>query len=248
MENIKMLNCINIKARDIPDCWFQCIEACINHGRKYTIDHGSYVGQKRWELDFVTIHITHPGSRPLIPEMPSHLSRVPPPTTMDYVENDYLPYLMTDQPLKKEESYTYGLRVAPQMEEIIKRYKEHGFGSNQECISVSHPEDINLDDPPCLRQIDTRIFSLEGLKHKTYIGANQSKITSCIEEIALHFFVYFRSWDLWGGLPANLAAIRLMQEYMANCIGVEAGEIVAISKGLHLYNHIWDISKLRVGQ
>ena len=49
-------------------------------------------------------------------------------------------------------------------------------------------------------------------------------------------------------IPANLAAIRLMQEYMAESIGVAAGEIVASSKGLHLYDHSWDVAKLRTAK
>jgi thymidylate synthase len=63
----------------------------------------------------------------------------------------------------------------------------------------------------------------------------------------LHFIVYFRSNDLWNGFPANLAAIRMMQEYMAECIGVEPGEIVYSSKGLHIYDHAWNVALLRTG-
>lgn len=229
---MSMLVPVTIKARDLSDAWFQAVECVLTHGRQWTVVHGSYEGQKRWELDYVTIHITHPGARPLVSEMPAHLAHVPPPTTMKYVE-DYLPYLMTGQPPKEREQYTYGERAASQMEAIIRRYKQHGFGSNQECIAVARPEDIDLDDPPCLRQIDTRIVAEDGLREG--------------EPHALHFFPYFRSWDLWGGFPVNLAAIRLMQEYMAECIGVAAGEIIASSKGLHLYDHTWDVAKLRVG-
>jgi thymidylate synthase len=223
---------VHIKARDLPDAWFQAVEAVQRDGRKWTVAHGSYEGQKRWELDHVTLHITHPGTRPLVPEMPPHLAHVPPPTTMEFVE-EYLPYLMTAAPLKPNEQYTYGERVAPQLEAIIGRYQRNGHGSNQECIAVARPDDIGLDDPPCLRQIDTRIVAPDGLHEG--------------EEPALHFFIYFRSWDLWGGFPPNLAAVRLMQEYMASMIGVEAGEMVCTSKGLHIYDHLWDIAQLRTG-
>lgn len=222
-----------IRARDLPDAWFQAVDLVLDKGRVWTVEHGSYEGQKRWELDYVTIHVTHPGIRPLVPEMPQHLSNVPPPTTMDYVE-DYLPYLMTDQPLKPNEVYTYGERVAPQMEAIVRRYREHGYGSNQECIAVARPEDIDLDDPPCLRQIDCRVYP-----------------TACLrpgEAAALHFAVYFRSNDLWNGFPANLAAIRLMQEYMADSLEIAAGEIVYSSKGLHIYDHAWDVARLRTSR
>lgn len=222
----------HITARDLPDAWFQAVDLVLSKGRVWTVEHGSYEGQKRWELDYVTIDITDPGSRPLVPEMPPHLSNVPPPTTMEYVE-EYLPYLMTSQPPKENEQYTYGQRIEPQMEAIIRRYKENGFGSNQECISVGMPSDIHLDDPPCLRSIDCRIFPGDCRNEK--------------ELAELHFCVYFRSNDLWNGFPANLASIRLMQEYMAECIGVGAGKIIYSSKGLHIYDHAFTLAMMRVG-
>lgn len=64
-----------------------------------------------------------------------------------------------------------------------------------------------------------------------------------ISDGALHFIVYFRSWDLWGGFPSNLGGLQLMKEYMASEIGVKDGEIVAASKGLHLYDYTWDLAK-----
>jgi thymidylate synthase len=227
-----------IVARDLGDAWFFAVDHVLKFGRQWTVERGSYAGQKRWELDWVEIHITHPHQGDLIPEMPPHLSHIPPPTTMEYV-HDYLPYLMEDQPLKANEVYTYGQRVKPQMDAIIERYRSGGpggtqsFGSNQECIAVARPEDIELSDPPCLRQIDTRIVAPDGLKKG--------------EPHQLHFAPYFRSNDLWNGFSANMAAIVLMQQWMAQEIGVEPGEIIYTSKGLHIYQHVWDIAELRVG-
>lgn len=210
-----------IQARDIPDAWFQCISRILESGRVYNINRGSYAGQKRRELDFVTVQIKYPGNRPLIPDIPAHLG-IPAPTTMEYVE-EYLPYLMTG--IKQEhEQYTYGERIVISMDKVIKMYKEEGHGTNQAIMEIGRPEDIDLEDPPCLRLIDTRI-----------------------KDNTLHFIVYFRSWDLWGGFPANLAGIQLMKEYMAQEIGVNDGQIIASSKGLHLYDYTWDIAKLRRG-
>jgi thymidylate synthase len=90
-------------------------------------------------------------------------------------------------------------------------------------MEVGIPMDIYKKDPPCLRLIDTRI-----------------------RDGKLHFIVYFRSWDLWSGFPANLGAIQMLKEYMAAEIGVEDGEIIASSKGLHIYDYAWDLAKLRV--
>ncbi|MBW1914881.1 MAG: thymidylate synthase [Deltaproteobacteria bacterium] len=141
----------------------------------------------------------------------------------DYVtvQIKYPAYLMTSG--KKEgEDYTYGQYLEPQIEEVIRMYKEDGHGTNQAYMTVGEPRAIYLNDPPCLRGIDTRI-----------------------KENVLHFIVYFRSWDLWNGFPANLGAIQLLKEYMASAIGVKDGQIIASSKGLHLYDYVWELARLR---
>jgi thymidylate synthase len=208
-----------IKARDLPDAWFQCVYQILDTGRTYTIDRGSYEGQKRIEFDYITVHIKYPGKRPLLPDIPLALG-IPNPVDNDYLDQ-YLPYLMTST--KKEgEEYTYGEYLEPQIKEVIRMYREDGHGTNQAYMTVGDPKTLYLSDPPCLRGIDTRI-----------------------KDNKLHFVVYFRSWDLWNGFPANLGAIQLLKEYMAESIGVEDGQIIAASKGLHLYNYIWELAKLR---
>ena len=208
-----------IEARDLPDAWFQCVYRLIETGRQYVIDRGSYEGQKRLEFDYVTVHIKFPGVRPLIPDIPPSLG-IPNPVADGYLE-EYLPYLMTSA-IQPGEDYTYGQYLEAQINEVIRMYREDGFGTNQAYMTVGDPDAIRLNDPPCLRGIDTRV-----------------------ENGKLHFMVYFRSWDLWNGFPANLGAIQLLKEYMASGIGVEDGEIIAASKGLHLYDYVWELAKLR---
>jgi thymidylate synthase len=220
-----------IVATTLSDCWFQLVDLIVNKGRCWIIDDGSYAGQKRYELDYVTAHIKYPHDYPMIPEMPSHLRYIPDPTTMEYVE-EYLPYLMTNQELKKNEVYTYGSRLESQIEEVVNKFRNHGYGTNQCTMTVAHPKDIELEDPPCLRSIDFRIFNDEGLKEG--------------EERALHMIVHFRSNDLWNGFPINLASLAMMQQIMAQDIGVAAGEIIYSSKGLHIYDHVIKLAKLRV--
>jgi thymidylate synthase len=241
-----MLRPVSVEARDLPDAWFQCVYEIIDKGHEYVIDHGSYAGQKRLEFDYITVHVKYPGVRPLIPDIPAALA-IPNPVAEGYLE-EYLPYLMTPDK-QPNEDYTYGERVAGwsylvlvdgqdpgaevskekverrlvnQIEEVIAMYRTKGYGTNQAIMSVSVPSDILLEDPPCLRQIDTRI-----------------------REGKLHFVVYFRSWDLWNGFPANLGGLQLLKEYMASEIGVDDGEIIAASKGLHLYDYVWELAQLR---
>jgi len=264
-----LLNLQYIKARDLGDAWFQTLFRMLEEGSVFTIDRGSYAGQKRLEFDWITIHVEHPNARPLLPQIESHFN-IPNPVADDYLD-DYLPYLMTGE-LKPGESYTYGQRIAKykidpwwsgqykehqykeiliqddeawendqiiiteskkpdrgvrefedflsQIELMIWTYKNKGYRNNQMVLQVAKPSDMLLQDPPCLRQIDTRI-----------------------QDGKLHFYPYFRSWDLWGGFPANLGGIQLLKEYCAAEIGVEDGEIIATSKGLHIYDYSFDLAK-----
>lgn len=214
-----MLNTIFIEARDLPDAWFQAVYQIIDNGHEYRIDRGSFEGQKRLEFDYITIQIKYPGVRPLLPEIPDALC-IPNPVADGYIE-EYLPYLMTNNK-QPGEDYTYGQYLEHQIAEVIKMYKRDGFGTNQAFMTVGDSNTIYLKDPPCLRGIDTRI--------------RYGK---------LHFMVYFRSWDLWNGFPANLGAIQLLKEYMASEIGVEDGEIIVASKGLHLYDYVFELAKMR---
>jgi len=213
------MNISLIKARDLPEAWFLCLRQTLTEGYEYKIDRGSYAGQRRKELDFIVVQVRNPGTRPLIPTVPQG---VPPPTSMEYVES-YLPYLMTAHKGEGEQ-YTYGQYLEKQIPQVIRMYKEDGYNTNQAFMAVGDANSINLADPPCLRGIDTRI-------------RNQK----------LHFFVYFRSWDLWAGFPSNLAAIQLLKEYMADEIGVDDGELIAISKGLHLYEYSWELARTTAG-
>ncbi|MFC1846930.1 thymidylate synthase [Chloroflexota bacterium] len=208
-----------IEARDLSEGWFLCLRKTLEDGHKYRIERGSYTGQHRRELDLVVVKITNPGNRPLTPDVPAG---VPAPTTMEYIEN-YLPYLMTAHRADGEQ-YTYGQYLETQIAEVIKMYCQEGFNTNQAYMSVGDEKSIFLTDPPCLRGIDTRV--------------RYGK---------LHFIAYFRSWDLWAGFPSNLAAIQLLKEYMASEIGVEDGELIAMSKGMHLYEYCWELAKITAG-
>jgi len=254
-----------IEARDLPDLWFQAVNDILDLGRRFKIDRGSYAGQTRLEYDYFSGHVKYPGTHPILPDIPASCG-IPNPVEEDYIfggedyERSYLEYLMSPHK-EKGESYTYGERLTKvpitgekrvwwntenreiidkrkidgrvvfeeegslylnQIEWVINTYQRYGHRNNQMVLQVAHPSDLTLVDPPCLRSIDTRV-----------------------QEDTLHFVVYFRSWDLWGGLPANLAGIQNLKEYMAAEIGVKDGEMIVESKGLHLYGYAEDLAKLR---
>ena len=202
-----------IQSFDIGDAWYKSIREILINGYNYTIERGSFKGHNRLEFDNVNISISSPSNRPLIPDVPEG---VPPPTDQKRV-NEYLALLMT--PEKGDYQYTYGERISSQLLQAIEMLKNTPM-TNQCTIEIGQPSDINIEHPPCLRLIDCRI-----------------------RYGALHFFVYFRSWDLWSGLPPNLAGIQMVKEWMAREIGVEDGTLNAWSKGLHLYDFQFEHAK-----
>ena len=262
------MNPIFIEGTNLPDVWYQTLYKIIEVGRDFKIDRGSFAGQSRKECDFITIHAKCPGVGELLPKLNPALN-LDDPCAQDFLD-DYLSYLMTAE--KKEgESYTYGSRLTsvlldksfnryinPHTEKIITKdreiwddqniiegklsngayenflnqielliwtYKAKGHRNNQMILQVGQPSDLLLQDPACLRHIDSRI-----------------------QDGKLHFFPYFRSWDIFGGMPANLAAIELLKQYCADQIGVENGEIIASSKGAHIYKYIFEIAELIRGK
>jgi len=228
-----------VKAIDIQDAWYQCINKVLDVGFKYKIQHGSYVGQTRLEFDYITVLIDKPYQEPydlMLPQIPPHFG-IPNPVENGYVEK-YMPYLMTSSK-KLDEQYTYGSRMNDILviNMVKTKWAENGQvaywidlfkktpNTNQAVLQIAQPNDCLLLDPPCLRHVDMRI-----------------------KDNQLIFYPYFRSWDLWGGFPANLAGIAVLQKYMADEIGVESGPICASSKGLHIYGYVEELAKLRVGK
>lgn len=217
-----MLKPAFITARDVPDLWFQLLRECIQNGREYEVKASS-TPAKRWELDFVSAHITHPGTRPLEPDIPAGLG-IPNPVELGYAEQ-YLPYYMTDV-VNPGEHYTYGQDLGWQIYWCIQHYRKHG--PNKHCyMTVGSPEMLKQYDTPggtsqCLRGVDT-----------------------AIKDGKLHFSIHFRSWNLWNGLPANLACLQMVKEYMASELDIEDGEMFITCLKLGLVESCFDIAKLR---
>ena len=97
---------------------------------------------------------------------------------------------------------------------------------------VRLPEDIKLfrpgtnerHEPPCLSLIDTEI--LDGKMHLT---------------------CYFRSWDAYAGLPANIAGLQMFNEAFVSEIneranlGLKTGKLIFHSKNCHIYKRQFNL-------
>jgi len=265
---VKGFKSIHVEGRNLDETWFELLRQLYYHGRRYKIDAGSFAGAQRLEFDFVSGTILEPiqytagGVRlPLAVTVPQG---IPAPTTDDSIENYFVEYLMNGE-LSPNEHYRYstwlrggkyviphlvlnGVRLedrnsvvsAPdQVQWCIGHYKDKGFGNNHCCMTIGYPEsnfsydkeyknEMERGTSPCLRLVDTKIVKEDG---ENYLCMN----------------VYFRSWDCYGGWPENMGGLALLQEYMAEELGVKIGTLSFTSKGLHAYDFQLEALKGRIG-
>lgn len=207
-----------IRERTIEAAWRMTLWHCARHGHRYRVEKGSYEGQLRKQLDHLCVIIEEPGTRPLAVWLPENCP-FPAPTSEERIEQYFYDYLATDTRSDKED-YTYGQHIAPQLPRIIELLNISGGATNQACINIGGRENIELDDPPCLRVLDFKV--VEG---------------------RLQLSLFFRSWDLFVGLPENLGGLQLLKEYvlMNLLFPVADGPLIAYSPGGHIYEQYFPI-------
>lgn len=196
------------------------MEAIWNNGDIFEVQYGSERATTK-KLS-VSIEITKPETRPIVDEKA--------PCDMKYVQWYALKYLWSGT--IDDEAYTYGSRLrkpVDQIEEAVKRYIEEP-ADRQITLIVRLPEDLKKrvnnkkHEPPCLSLIDTEVF-----------------------EGKLHLTCYFRSWDAYAGLPANIAGIQLFNEALTSEINkrgnldIETGKLIFHSKNCHIYKRQFKI-------
>ena len=205
---------VKIQAFDCPDAWYKVLYEIWHAGDPFEVGYGSE--RSRTKKLNLSLEIAHPENRPLVDERA--------PCDMRYVQWYALKYLWSG--VIEEETYTYGSRLrepVDQIEEAIGRYLEEQ-GDRQVTLVIRSPMDIKKlienrkHEPPCLSLIDTEIC-----------------------DGRLHLTCYFRSWDAYAGLPANIAGIQIFNEAMVSEInrrgnlGIETGKLIFHSKNCHIY-------------
>jgi thymidylate synthase len=206
---------VKISAFDCPDAWFQVLSHIWNEGDVFRVGYGSEeTVTKKLNL---SIEIACPENRPLVAEKA--------PCDMKYIQWYALTYLWCGEG-KQDETYTYGSRLrepVDQVEEAIQRYAQEQQ-DRQVTMVIRLPDDIKKlrgkerHEPPCLSLIDTEI--LDGKMHLT---------------------CYFRSWDAYAGLPANIAGLQLFNEaFVAEIntrsnLDLHTGKLIFHSKNCHIY-------------
>jgi thymidylate synthase len=216
---------VKITAFDCPDAWFKTLNSIWSEGDAFQVGYGSEVTETK-KLN-LTIEIAHPENRPLVADKA--------PCDMKYVQWYALTYLWCGEG-KQDEIYTYGSRLrepVDQVEEAIKNYVKEQR-DRQVTMVVRLPDDIykinpitkERHEPPCLSLIDTEILDNK-----------------------LHMTCYFRSWDAYAGLPANIAGLHLFNEAFVSEINergnlsLKTGKLIFHSKNCHIYQRQFNLVK-----
>lgn len=209
-------DCNFVSAFTIDEFWREVLQLAVSNGKDYIIEGGSYVGQIRKQLPFFSGKIKTPGVRPLAVCPPPG---IPPTTDEGKIEQYFAKYLMSDH-VEENEEYTYGSFIVHQLHRCIDLLNGSNGKTNQASITVGDVSTTFLEDPPCLRNISFKVV-----------------------EDMLQMTVYFRSWDLYAGLPENLGGLQLLKEYVLYNMEVEAadGPIICFSDGGHIYSQYFDI-------
>jgi len=206
---------VKISAFDCPGAWHKTLDAIWREGELFEVRYGSERATTK-KLD-ISIEVTNPETRPLVDENA--------PCDMKYVQWYALKYLWAG--VIEDETYTYGSRLrrpVDQIEEAIKRTIDEP-ADRQITLVIRLPDDIlklisdRRHEPPCLSLIDIEVFN------------EKVNLTS-----------YFRSWDAYAGLPANIAGIQLFNEAFTSEINrrgnlnLSTGRLVFHSKNCHIYD------------
>jgi thymidylate synthase len=222
--------CNFVEGTTIGDVWREVMWLCIKNGYDFMVKGGSYVGQIRKQLPFVTVRIIEPWTRPLAPIMPPGITGS---TSEEKIEKYFLEKVLGDIKAPNE-LYTYGEYIVKQIDQIIKLLIDSKGNTNQACLAIGDVSTTFLSDPPCLRTIAFKVVNGR-----------------------LNMTVFFRSWDLYSGLPENLAGLQLLKEYvlgyLKDHIEIKDGDIIGHSDGLHIYDMYFNtvdalnVDKIQIG-
>ncbi len=217
---------------DLAMAWHSALDAVYNEGIRKRTEYGElFSGQEESialhrcfievkSLEELTIHDKAPFSKEY---------------GIEYGLNYVLGAEFMDGPAKKKlvkegETYTYASRarycklendrVIDQLWISIEKLKEDKY--RRDCyMGLSKPEDILIDDPPCLRGY--QFFAID----KNTLGG----------------LFYMRSNDAYGALHANMYGFALLTKYIAELTGFKEAKYYHLSNDLHIYQDSLDAVK-----
>jgi thymidylate synthase len=177
------------------------------------------MAEERLELDFATIEVLQPWTLPLVPTVPLGI----PPPTDDKMITELFAATRYNYQLRPGVDY-YGYHLERQIDYAISQYKKYGFDIDQMCLIASPPDNLFLEDPWCLKLIDTKV-----------------------QDGKLCFIAYVRGLDIWQGFAYFAAMLELLKQDMAEKIKAQNGQLFIIGKSFCLLEHQVDLAKTAAG-
>ena len=152
-----------------------------------------------------------------IAEMFSHIAGINSVQYMDFWNSNYKQF--SDNGVNFLGNY--GERLKFQIPNLINKLRRHPH-TRQATLSIYNSNDIMREtkDVPCTIALDFKI-----------------------RDNKLYLHTFMRSNDLIFGLQYDLVAFTLMQEIIANSIGVELGSYNHTAASLHVYKKHWELLK-----
>ncbi len=202
-----------IIAKTIPEARALALDQILMCGDVQFIQRGSFANEAfRIQLPYLTIQITN-----------HTFDRVPVPPTKDWPKEMTLKhgaayydrYILGSSPPSKNETYTYASRISEedQLVNVMNMLLDTPL-TNQAVVTVGRPEDVLLDDPACLRTLQ---FMYTGDK--------------------LNLHSYWRSHDVFAGLPENFFGLSCLLEDVAAYAQLPCGSLYYYSAGAHIYSY-----------
>jgi len=186
-------------------------------------------GQRTKELLSVSIELTNPRNRLIyhtkrkynfafnVAETISHIAGINSVQYIDFWNSNYKQF--SDNGVNF--SGNYGERLKFYIPKLISKLVSSP-NTRQATLSIYNSEDMGrvTKDTPCTLALDFKIRN---------------------KKLYLHTFM--RSNDLIWGLTYDLVAFTLMQEIIANSVGVELGNYNHTTASLHVYEKHWELLK-----
>ncbi|MFA5381988.1 MAG: hypothetical protein WC356_02395 [Candidatus Micrarchaeia archaeon] len=227
----------HLTVRNLEEAWITVMREIMHRGREYRKDDSTRAGMLRKALDFVSVEITHPEDRPLVPlSKPGCVSLC----NEEDAERYLLEKLYTDAPPAPNEAYTYAQWLMPGIRYTTDRYAQGGFYTQKATMAVGNVFDdmwkcAGDQSIPCLRMIDTRIINESGVDR-------------------LHYYIVFRCWNWFGAFSLEMSGFQMLKEVHCVLISEAAGKevvpgpTVAISKDVHCNEIEWDAARAWLGE
>lgn len=241
-----MNNQFIINAKSINDAWFRTVYHILEVDKDNNFVHayptgiiqqGSFMNeQSRLQFPSFSLCIEYPLLDRLV-QIPEG-SNIPSPIAEEEAKQYFYNYIIGSE-VQENETYTYGSRLNISLQKVMDMLLKTPV-TNQAVIEIAQPDDtfncIGNDgklDPPCARLVDFKVIPF-------YTNGKLDKNLSTLD---MH--LYFRSWDLYGGMPVNLYGFSMLQETVSEYIGIPVGKMYCYSSGLHLYRFQKELAEMR---